>query len=420
MMRIHQSSESPSHGAARGILRRKCTCGGTSGLSGECAKCRNEQLQRKAGTSETTIPAFGVVDPIVNDVLRSPGRPLDADTRAFMEPRFEYSFDKVRVFAGPAADKAAQAVQARAYTYGHNVVFAAGEYAPGTVEGKKLLAHELTHVVQQSAIPGSETPDHIGAAHDPAEIEADRIADRVASSRTEIAGQIGQQRAGVISRQEKKPAANPVTCPAGVHGAPANAEQILDTVEVLGILATVVANAELGSLQLEIILPGVGAGGGYTMPTGAKIQNYVARFGLPPAAGAGKFRNRLSGATFPSQAQALAEEAKSLADRYSRIADFLGDSNIRFRCIDHKTTFGGCEADCSEVDAWGCPPNTILLCPKFWNLGPDEKAQLLIHEVAHTIFGILHGHNFSHADCYAAYAADARGRASTTKPRCVP
>ena len=64
----------------------------------------------------------------------------------------------------------------------------------------------------------------------------------------------------------------------------------------MAILATAVANAELGSLQLDAILPGVGAGGGFTMPTGPKLQHYTARFGLPPAAGAGKFRNRLSGA----------------------------------------------------------------------------------------------------------------------------
>jgi hypothetical protein len=300
------------------------------------------------------------------------------------------------------------------------MVFAAGEYAPGTVKGRTLLAHELTHVVQQSANPESETADRIGAAHDPAEIEADRIADSVASSETEIAVQIGQQKAGVISKQEKKPAASPVTCPAGLHGAPANAEQILDSAEVIAILTTALANAELGLLQLEVILPGLGAGGGHTMPTGAKVQHYVARFGLPPAAGTGNFRNRLSGATFSSQAQALAEEAKSLDGRYSRIADFLSGSKIRFRCIDHKTTFGDCKPDCSKVDAWGCPPDTILLCPNFWNLGLEAKSQLLIHEVAHTIFGIVHGHNFTHADCYAAYAADARGVASNTTPHCVP
>lgn len=420
MMRVHQSSVSPSQSAARGILRRKCACGGSSGLSGRCDKCRDEQLQRKAPTAGMTTPVGGVVPPIVSDVLRSPGRPLDAATRAFMEPRFGHSFDKVRVFAGPAADSSARAIQARAYTHGHNMVFAAGEYAPGTAEGKRLLAHELTHVVQQSADAGSGTADRIGTAHDSAEVEADRIAASVTSSQTGIAGQIGRQKAGLISRQTKKPAASSVMCPAGLHGAPANAEPVLDSAKIPAILATVLANAELGSLQLEIILPGIGTGGGYTMPTGPKTRHYAGRFGLPLASGRGKFKNRLSGASFPSQAQALAEEAKSLQDRYSKIADFLAGPSIRFRCIDGKRTFGACKPDCAAIAAWGCPPDTIFLCPTFWNLRFAVQTQLLIHEVAHAIFDIGHDHNFKHADCYAAYAADASAVPSPTAPVCTP
>jgi hypothetical protein len=398
-------------------LRRKCTCGGNAGSNGECDECRKKRLQRKTAGFQSSKPTDAVVPTIVNEVLRSPGQPLDAATRGFMEPRFGHDFSQVRVFADSGADTAAQAVQARAYTHGRNIVFGAGEYAPGTGEGKKLLAHELTHVIQQSKSPSSRAANQIGPANDPAEVEADRMAERVTSSEASIAsGQIAQKRTGVISKQAKP---GPVNCPAGQHGAPADAEQTLGMLEVFAMLATVLANAELSSLQLEAVLPGLGAKGGYTMPTGPKMQHYTIRFGLPPAAGGGKFKNRLSGATFPSQAQALVEETKSLQDRYSKIADFLGGSSIRFRCITNPTTVGNCTADCSLADAFGCP-TVIMLCPNFWNLGLEVQSQLLIHEVAHTIFGISHGHNFTHADCYAAYAADARGIVSKTGPPCAP
>ena len=66
-----------------------------------------------------------------------------------MESRFGYSFDAVRIHTGPAADEMATALGARAFTLGHDVVFAEGNYRPGTVAGRRILAHELAHVVQQ-------------------------------------------------------------------------------------------------------------------------------------------------------------------------------------------------------------------------------------------------------------------------------
>jgi hypothetical protein len=102
-------------------------------------------LQRSAAGAAVheTIP------PIVHEVLRSPGRPLDGSTRAFMEPRFGQDFSGVRVHTGEHAADAASSIDARAFTSNRNVVFGAGEYAPQTEAGRRLLAHELTHVVQQ-------------------------------------------------------------------------------------------------------------------------------------------------------------------------------------------------------------------------------------------------------------------------------
>ncbi len=81
--------------------------------------------------------------------LRTEGRPLDSPTRDFMQARFGQDFSKVRVHTGPDADRSARSVQARAFTVGQNVVMARGQYAPTTSQGRRLLAHELAHTLQQ-------------------------------------------------------------------------------------------------------------------------------------------------------------------------------------------------------------------------------------------------------------------------------
>lgn len=82
--------------------------------------------------------------------LRGGGKAMPASERAFFEPRFGRAFDTVRIHDGPAAAAAANAVNARAFTLGNDIAFARGEYAPGTVAGRRLIAHELTHTLQQA------------------------------------------------------------------------------------------------------------------------------------------------------------------------------------------------------------------------------------------------------------------------------
>jgi hypothetical protein len=114
-----------------------------------CAECEDE-LQRKAASGSGS--ARGLVAPAANAAIRSlgGGTPLPASERAFFEPRFGLSFDDVRVHTDAKAAEAAQAVDALAYTVGRDVVFAADQYTPRTSSGRRLLAHELTHAVQQS------------------------------------------------------------------------------------------------------------------------------------------------------------------------------------------------------------------------------------------------------------------------------
>jgi hypothetical protein len=121
------------------------------GSAGECEECKRERMDLHRSSAGHAGPA--TVPPIVHDVLRSPGQPLDAETRAFFEPRFGYDFGKVRLHANAKAAKSAQAVNALAYTVGHDIVFNVGQFSPATAAGRQLIAHELTHVVQQGSSP---------------------------------------------------------------------------------------------------------------------------------------------------------------------------------------------------------------------------------------------------------------------------
>jgi Domain of unknown function (DUF4157)/Novel toxin 16 len=92
-----------------------------------------------------------VLDSFVNNL--GAGQPLDAETRAFFEPRFGTDFSRVRTHTDQSADSAARAVGARAFTQGSDIVFRGDQYQSHTYAGRQLLAHELTHVVQQGAAP---------------------------------------------------------------------------------------------------------------------------------------------------------------------------------------------------------------------------------------------------------------------------
>jgi len=107
----------------------------------------------------------GEAPAIVQEVLRSPGQPLDEATQSYFGPRFGYDFGGVRVHADGQAARSTRAIAARAYTAGRHIVFDLSRYQPTTVSGRRLLAHELTHVIQQGDgrhVPGtdrSSTPD---------------------------------------------------------------------------------------------------------------------------------------------------------------------------------------------------------------------------------------------------------------------
>ncbi|MBS0168327.1 MAG: DUF4157 domain-containing protein [Nitrospira sp.] len=184
---------------SRGVLQRKCVCGTHTMGGGQCAECQKKKLgvggkllQTKLAISEpgdvfeqeadrvaeqvmwmspadvtrqqnggrtqplvqrrATAGVIGVGDvpPSVHEVLNSTGQLLKPALQQDMGQRFGYDFSQVRVHSGAAAAQSARDVNASAYAVGHNIVFGAGRFAPGTNEGQRLIAHELTHVVQQA------------------------------------------------------------------------------------------------------------------------------------------------------------------------------------------------------------------------------------------------------------------------------
>lgn len=156
-------------------LQRKCDFDHHVSAGDRCDRPQKRRLQRKRSNH-----SGGTVAPtLVHDVLRSPGRQLDPTPRAFMEHSFGYDFSRVRIHTDAQAARSARAVSALAYTVGQTVVFGSGQYAPGSPEGQRLLAHELAHVVQQSQAP-SDSAELISSPKDAGETAADKVAQQVA------------------------------------------------------------------------------------------------------------------------------------------------------------------------------------------------------------------------------------------------
>jgi hypothetical protein len=135
-------------------------------------------LQCKGAASP---PVFNRAPLMVDQVLNSPGKPLDRETRDFFEPRFGHDFSQVRIHTDGQASESAKLVKANAYTVGNHLAFGSGYYSPQSPKGKKLLAHELAHAVQQSQTrvkrSGTESLQ-ISEPGDPWERQADAMAEK--------------------------------------------------------------------------------------------------------------------------------------------------------------------------------------------------------------------------------------------------
>jgi len=162
--------------ASGGLLQR---CGGVACPPGTCHHDEEAGLQRSGGTNG---PGQDSVPSIVYEVLRPPGQPLDATARTLMEPRFGHDFSSIRVHTDQQAGLSAAAVGARAYTIGRHIVMGSGEYQLASPAGQRLLAHELTHTIQQGESAGAAQSLTLGDPNASAEREADRAAGMVVES----------------------------------------------------------------------------------------------------------------------------------------------------------------------------------------------------------------------------------------------
>ncbi len=138
-----RKSFTPSSAGAH-LLQRKCACGAQA-AGGECDHCKKQQLRRKpTGRADVSVPG-----PDVHAALNEAGQPLASGVRGFFESRFGHDLSQVRVHADARAEASARTVEARAYTVGEHIVFGRSQYDPASRAGRLLLAHELTHVLQQ-------------------------------------------------------------------------------------------------------------------------------------------------------------------------------------------------------------------------------------------------------------------------------
>ncbi|WPU91354.1 DUF4157 domain-containing protein [Mucilaginibacter sabulilitoris] len=121
-----------------------------NGIQRKCQHCEEEEKLQRKENSDAEIPGSNEFDNYVGS-LGSSGQALPENSRQFFEPRFGQDFSNVRIHTDSVAAKSAQSINALAYTTGNNIVFNNGQYSPESESGKKLMAHELTHVIQQSA-----------------------------------------------------------------------------------------------------------------------------------------------------------------------------------------------------------------------------------------------------------------------------
>lgn len=224
------ASTSPPPSAAPSAILRRCACDGT------CSACQEDaRLQRKEAGSDGSTEA----PPVVHETLNSPGRPLDLATRAFMEPRFGRDFSAVRIHTDAQATESARQVNSLAYTVGTSIVFRSDSYDPHHEAGRRLLAHELTHVAQQTgpghslssfaALPrGPVTPLHTDSGtlrRQPGDDEAFQEYNGPQSHAQDPLAQplswdelfhkvVSDQRAFLLTRPDE--ASNPTADPAGV------------------------------------------------------------------------------------------------------------------------------------------------------------------------------------------------------------
>jgi hypothetical protein len=349
-------------------------------------------LQRQSASAGGTTD----IPPIVHDVLDSSGQSLDAGTRAFFESRFGYDFSNVRVHADVKAAESAQALNALAYTVGSDVVFDQGFYDPYSHSGRKLLAHELAHVVQQQG-EAALSPVKIGDPDDAAEGDADRLAAQVTApvNPTGIAEKAGttgrvQRSAGKLQRvvNERKVGCRNTGIPSlGLSGADA-----VQAIRDANAEAIVLAQRAENLLTFERLTFGLGApGAGFTTILNEEL-------GLDINNAADRRRIEIVERRFAAIRTRVLE------------SDFTGHTCVGAAAVSLAPgTPVASAGDCCTGAARACSSSGvshIVLCRPWWTGDVALRPGTLIHEPFHIFFDFDDFANarLNDAHCYTAFA----------------
>jgi Domain of unknown function (DUF4157) len=146
--RLPETSLPTAYGS-QPFVQRKCSCGEAGSQGEECKECKNKEQNKIQRWADGPSPKRSV-SPAVHREESYSGRPLEANVRSFFEPRFGQDFSKVRIHTDSESARSASSLQAKAYTIGSNIVFGKNHYRPSAESGRRLLAHELAHVVQNN------------------------------------------------------------------------------------------------------------------------------------------------------------------------------------------------------------------------------------------------------------------------------
>jgi len=327
-------------------------------LHRKCDKCEEEDeletVQRKAppiGPVGSSLP-----QPHVREALSSAGQPLDHQTRAFFEPRLGYDLSSVRVHTDPTAAESARAVEARAYTFGSDIVFAEGEFHPSSESGHELLAHELAHVVQ-------------GGTH-----TADKL-QRTPASKVSCAN-----RTPLVVPGTGLSIADPV---AVITAAEDRANEMFDAVID----------------ELDFTLGRIRAGATIGWPTIADpIAEGLRLMGLDPD----------DPAVWNAPDGTGRRSVPLLLRRLRLIRGTIGAGSFFFFCLGTgMRTIGTCAVTtgdiCTGAVLTTCAGEFLTaMCPDFWGLSPENQAARIVHESAHNFANFIgHTGRFTNAECFA-------------------
>jgi Domain of unknown function (DUF4157) len=425
----------------------------------------DESLQAKELPGRTPVVTTQIQSTI--DTLRGGGQPLPESVRTFYEPRLGVDFASTRIHTGPTAAETAQALNARAFTLGRDIFFGSRQFAPRTEGGRRLLAHELTHVIQQGAAParlpdprsdesapeveadthviGSTWPEELESTSDTTRSRLDFV--RATPANTTTTGEVlrrkpqpneeradrkakrrearAQRRA---KRQEARAERRTKRREARAERRRKRSEVEFEDPNPIGIEAVATTAFERASAMADQITT--------ALMFGAFPQDlYYKRFGEPTPDASGQYPNRISGSLHATLEEATASEMHDIGQRFASISLYFGaDVEFHFPAIGVTVPIQGCTPTACGAStlAFVCPfrfPREIVICPHFYDFDTEQQAGFLMHEVGHRMLQLQDfdlapyagpfADRIREAECLTSLAADYFGFAAVD-PSCPP